>query len=337
MCALIDFLLFFFNRNARTRPTLIVAQLIFDNDIILPDVRDLLETKLLTYHRFRSALTYNKAKPILDDVEFKLLDKVDMSYHVTAAGEGEKWSQYQINDFVSKLYTENMDHSRPLWRFFVINHMADGRHMLLAVIDHSIGDGVTMVEVLLGMVEEDQNDSTQAAVSIKPNDDMSSSKQKNCSRFSTLISGAIFLDGCIRGVIGTLLPADPPNLLKLPNHRNPGTQKCMATTGTIPLQEVKDFKAKFPGTTINDIFATLVTMCVRKYLEEQGDPILKSGRTIRAAFAINTRSKAQPIRRQAPHICNTPKGSMAHRHLRQGQRTPFVLEPRGFASAVRAA
>jgi NRPS condensation-like uncharacterized protein len=292
MCFFFEIL--FFDRNARTRPTLIIAQLIFDKNLILSDVRNLVETKLLKYPRFSSALTYNRAKPILDDIKFRLLDKVDMRYHVTAAGEGERWSQCQINDFVSKLYTENMDHSQPLWRFFVINHMADGRHMLLAVIDHSIGDGVTMVEVLLGMVEEDRNDKTHGAASMQPNGDIPSSKQRISTSSSTLISSAIFLDGCIRGVIGTLLPADPPNLLKLLNHRNPGTQRCMATTDKIPLQEVKDLKAKFPGTTINDIFATLLTMCVRKYLEMQGDSIVRSGRTIRAAFAINTRSKAQP-------------------------------------------
>jgi NRPS condensation-like uncharacterized protein len=283
-----------FNRNVRARPTLIIAQLIFDKPLSLSDVRNLVETKLLTYPRFLSVLTHSRTKKILDDVEFKLLDKVDMNYHVTVAGEGERWSQCQIDDFISMLYTANKDHSRPLWRFFVINNMADGRHMLLVDIDHSIGDGVTMVEVLLGMVEESQIN--HASGSTKTNDAILS-KPKISTFSSTLVAGAIFLDGCIRGVIGTLLPADPPNLLKLPNHRNPGTQRCMATTGKIALQEIKDLKAKFPGTTINDIFATLMTMCVRKYLEEQGDPVVLSGRIIRAAFAINMRSKVQRIPR----------------------------------------
>jgi diacylglycerol O-acyltransferase / wax synthase len=281
-------------RNLRTRPTLIIAELTFNNALSVSEVRALFTNEVLKYPRFRSVLLHDESRSILHDIDFKLLtdDDIDMTYHVSEVGQEEHWDRQHVNSFISNIHSKNMDQTRPLWRVFVINSLSNGKHMLLACINHTIGDGVTMVEVLLGMLENKNNEFRSK---INPAESLAGEVQTVSQNFSYTSKYAIILDGLIRGVIGTILPADPPNILKLKNHRHPGSQRCIATTGNISLDEVKRLKANFPGATVNDIFASLMTMTVRKYLEQHQDPILRSGRSIRATFAINMRAKVMHL------------------------------------------
>lgn len=53
-------------------------------------------------------------------------------------------------------------------------------------------------------------------------------------------------------------------------------------------------RSKFPGATVNDVFAALMTMTVRKYLEGQGDPAAVGHMRMRAAFTLNARPEVRP-------------------------------------------
>ena len=71
-------------------------------------------------------------------------------------------------------------------------------------------------------------------------------------------------------------------------------------------------KAKFPGTTVNDIFAALMVMCVRRYLEGVKDPIVGSGRSIRASFPVNLRKKVRRCARLAARgLCAAARPNFA--------------------------
>jgi hypothetical protein len=59
-------------------------------------------------------------------------------------------------------------------------------------------------------------------------------------------------------------------------------------------------RSKFPGATVNDVFAALMTMTVRKYLEERGDPAAAGGTRVRAAFTVNARPEARSLPDRSP-------------------------------------
>jgi hypothetical protein len=85
-------------------------------------------------------MTFSASQPSLSDIFFKELSPsdIDLEYHVTVV-EGSNWCLQDFQDFFSKIYKEDMDLDRPLWRMYVINDMADKRHMLLASINHALG------------------------------------------------------------------------------------------------------------------------------------------------------------------------------------------------------
>lgn len=134
----------------RLRPTLIVANMIFEGGSINVDkVRALIKERLLVFPRFRSQVAFDSSKKFLSAISFQELplDSIDLDYHVQTVGAGEKWAAPELNAFVSQLYAQNMQLDKPLWKFYLITKMADGNDLLMAVIDHAIADGATLVQV----------------------------------------------------------------------------------------------------------------------------------------------------------------------------------------------
>jgi len=135
----------------RLRPTLIVANLTFKKggSITADKVRTMIRDRLLVFPRFRSKVAFDSSQRFLSAISFQELPlgDIDLEYHVQEAGRGKSWGAPELDAFISQIYSQDMDHEKPLWQFYVINQMADGSDMLMAVIDHAIGDGTTMVEV----------------------------------------------------------------------------------------------------------------------------------------------------------------------------------------------
>ena len=102
-----------------------------------------------------------------------------------------------------------------------------------------------------------------------------------------------FAESVIKGLLGPAADApDKPNALKIKDHRNPGVEKCMHMSEKICLADVKVIKNKFQdhGVSINDVFATLLTMTLKRYYEEVGDPI--ATQSVRASFPVNMRTSS---------------------------------------------
>lgn len=136
--------------SERIRPTLIVANLTFKGGSITTDkVRAMIRERLLVFPRFRSKVVFDGSQKFLNAISFHELPlgNIDLEYHVQEAGAGERWGTPELDAFISQIYTQNMDYEKPLWQFYIISQMADGSDMLMAVFDHTIGDGTTLVEV----------------------------------------------------------------------------------------------------------------------------------------------------------------------------------------------
>ena len=97
----------------------------------------------------------------------------------------------------------------------------------------------------------------------------------------------------IKGLLGPAADTpDKPNALKIKDHRSPGFEKCMHMSDKICLADIKAIKNKFhsQGVSINDVFAALLTMTLKRYYEEVGDPI--AAQCVRASFPVNMRTSA---------------------------------------------
>ncbi len=125
-----------------------------------------------------------------------------------------------------------MDFDKPLWRFCIINNMADGRHMLLAVVDHAIGDGASMMNILMSMLDE-ADGRPISKLDILPH------RRERAAHPTLLCRVAGIVEGTLRGIIAATFPPDPPNSLKLATLKLAITERRCATTSKISLDEVK--------------------------------------------------------------------------------------------------
>ena len=128
------------------RPSLILG-LLFFRRALSPDMcRDILTQRLAQeYQRFRSKVVVENHAICFQELP---LAELNMHYHcqeVQATG----WTQSDLDAFLSSQYKVSKPSDAPLWIFYVLNDLADGRSCLVANIDHCIGDGITMVQVRL--------------------------------------------------------------------------------------------------------------------------------------------------------------------------------------------
>lgn len=132
----------------RLRPNLILAMLYFRSPLDVDQVRRLMHERLVQRHvRFRSIPRRGDGNSVhLDELPPAA---IDMEHHVQGVPEAAGWTQTDIDAFLSSEYAATKDVVRPLWRFYVLNGLADGRSCLFVNIDHCIGDGIALVQVFI--------------------------------------------------------------------------------------------------------------------------------------------------------------------------------------------
>merc|ERR1719473_950998 len=190
-----------------------------------------------------------------------------------------------------------LDPKRPLWRFFSIGRVS-GRSLLVACVDHTIGDGVALVSALLSMLDGAGQKQKPAVRKPLP----------NVSPLAKLCAAAA---GCAHAFLDPVLPGDKPNPLKLKDHRNPGTRASLAQSGPVAMETIQEIKASLDGATVNDVLLTVMTMMLQRYHASKGVEVSN----FRGIFPINMRDPS-----------TDPSATMGN-HFGQGKFT-FPLDER---------
>lgn len=82
------------------------------------------------------------ATPVwVPDAEFEL------DFHVRHVGLPGPGTERQLLDLATQLYLEPFDRTRPLWRFVVIDGIADGRGALWTIFHHVVADGIGQLRI----------------------------------------------------------------------------------------------------------------------------------------------------------------------------------------------
>ena len=205
-------------------------------------------TRLLAHAKFRQRAVPDRRSwtgaSWEDDPEF------DLSRHVSRHRlDGDESA---LDAFVGERMSEPLDRARPLWRAIAIDGVAGGSALLTRV-HHSIGDGVTLVRLLLGVADAG-GDRTPVEVGIplpRRPDTVRAAVVHGWRDFETLVR-----------LLG--LPPDHRTVL----HGRLGTRKVAAMSGPIPLEGIQA-SARARGGHVNDLLAAAIAGAVRSYL---GDP-----------------------------------------------------------------
>lgn len=117
------------------RPTLIYGLLYFQENLDIHSVRKLMIERLISrFPRFRSKVVMINNKIFFEELS---MSEIDINYHIQEIN-ATNWSQHNLDHFMSSLYRENKLTSKPMWIFYILNNLSDGRSCLMANIDHCI-------------------------------------------------------------------------------------------------------------------------------------------------------------------------------------------------------
>mmetsp|Transcript_29692 Transcript_29692/g.78243 ORF Transcript_29692/g.78243 Transcript_29692/m.78243 type:complete len:353 (+) Transcript_29692:217-1275(+) len=275
--------------DGRFRPWIILGVMIFDEAIHPDRMWQLLVERLHRFDRFQCRVQVNSDGSFI----FQQVREIDRSYHlveVNATG----WTADHLNQYLSHVYSEDKDLTRPLWRVHVLNGMAGGRHGVLVNVDHALGDGASMVEVLLTLMDPSGPDAhpsnspswarkEKSAAKVVENNVTPARRSLNgpgkkaatSSVWRKVVGAAgqacwiwgVLVWGAIEPIVLPFLPPDAPSILK-PLDVHPSKKKIIARAETMSLDRVKAIKNQFPGATVNDVLSATLALALRKYYRE---------------------------------------------------------------------
>jgi diacylglycerol O-acyltransferase / wax synthase len=257
------------------KPTLTVAEL-----------RQRVAQTLLTYPRFCQRVSEDAVGAAWVTVP------VDLDQHVvkqTLRVQPGQTSLDALKDCVADLATWALPRKRPLWQMHVVEDLGDGRSAMITRIHHCIGDGISLISVMLAMADADPS---QAAAADAP-----SSRRRSKGAFKGLFKGpggqdwftAVPLQaarqaGQIVNDIAAFASMDDDSPTRLKGRATPG--KSVAWCEPLPLDGVK-LVGRVMGVTVNDVLLACVAGAIGNYLRSKGDDI--QGQAIRAMVPVNLR------------------------------------------------
>mmetsp|Transcript_13300 Transcript_13300/g.24648 ORF Transcript_13300/g.24648 Transcript_13300/m.24648 type:complete len:518 (-) Transcript_13300:49-1602(-) len=293
--------------------TWVYGMLWFRDKPSLAEVREVVEKRVLTIPRFRSRLKPGKPYAF----EELTPGEIDVDYHLVHEVEPTTREVIQ-RDYIGDVYKNfAFDKTKPLWRYVYFENV-EGRSMLLTTISHCIGDGVAQVEVLFRLLDNPEtlvpkkshsNTSVREGEEGGADGDASARpppkrNKKPSGSFGPLNRSRIVLLGVADALSSLLGKPDKPSKLMRDDPQKASATKTTAFTDTIDLEQVKEIKTKYPGSTVNDILIALLSLTLRAYLEELGgaEKLIQGKQRFRGGFPINTRSSSADIFRDgSPH------------------------------------
>ncbi len=120
-------------------------------EIAYTEIAALIESRLALVPRYRQKVRFvpgRLARPVwVDDEDF------DLTYHVRRSALPRPGTDAELDELVGRLISRPLDRSRPLWEFYVIEGLTDGRIALVNKTHHAMVDRVGAVDVAAAILD----------------------------------------------------------------------------------------------------------------------------------------------------------------------------------------
>jgi len=295
------------------RPTnlmTIVGVVVFDSRVDFRRFRRTIEERFLAFPRFRC-----RARQDALTADWESDPAFDLDRHVLRARLPAPGGQAELEAFVSRLASEELERERPMWQFHFVEKFQGGSAAVLRI-HHCYADGIAMIRVFLSLTDTEAEPATarpRPAAQEKPSRadgdgdwfsrlgipgagllrqaydegtaflERAASLATNPDQAGEIARHALGIAGELARV--ALLADDPPTRFKGPL----GTRKLAAWADPLPLAEVKGL-ARALGCTVNDVLLSTAAGALGGYLRRLGEDT--DGLTIRAAVPVNLRDPA---------------------------------------------
>ncbi len=116
------------------------------------EIVSLIAERIAVSPRYRQVVRHvpgRIAAPVwVDDQRF------DLTYHVRRAALPKPGDASQLGDFVGRVQSRLLDHSRPLWEVYIVEGLENGRFAIVTKAHHALVDGVNAIDVAELIVED---------------------------------------------------------------------------------------------------------------------------------------------------------------------------------------
>lgn len=321
--------------------------------------------RLLEFRRRLAFVPFDLHRPVwFDDPDF------DFDYHVRRIAVPSPGSIEQVAEMVGDIASRPLDHSRPLWEFWVIEGVENGGVAVVARMHHATIDGVSGSSLMTTILDFEANtpDEPAAVDDWQPEHKPSDFELVQHAIVSRLrrpmpLGLALALPNLLRGAVGiTRVRRDstrpsggtPFNTPRAPWNA-PLTPHRRVAFASVSLDDVKAMKKAF-GCTVNDIVLATATGALRRYLlpldalpdrpllascpvsvrnDETAD--IDSANKVSSMF-VSLPTHIADVEAQVAHIRSGTKGAKEEHHA-LGARTLLELGelagPRSFGLASR--
>ncbi len=278
---------------------IITGIMTFDAPLDIERLKATIEISLLRFRRFRQRIVRSRF-PFgqyywEDDPGFNINDHIQ---RVILPPPGD---QSALHDLISELMSHELDYSRPLWRFYIVEHYSEGS-ALICRLHHAIADGISLMQVLLSLCETTPDATWPVYQPVPKRQKTYTQKIKTSWENTARLTQNIWRTGSqtlrepdtareytqlgtsiLKSALKLVLRwPDPATLYKGPL----GIKKRAAWSAPLDLAEVKRIGRAFGG-TVNDVLLSNVTGALRRYALFQGENI--DPRNIRGVVPVNLR------------------------------------------------
>ncbi|MGZ8633452.1 MAG: WS/DGAT/MGAT family O-acyltransferase, partial [Solirubrobacteraceae bacterium] len=269
------------------------------------EVLDTLRGRLHLVPRYRQKLSVPPAgtgRPLwIDDPSFNI------EYHVRHTALPHPGSEEQLLLLAGRIFSQQLDRSKPLWEVWMVEGLADGGFALISKTHHALIDGIAGVDIAQVIF-----DLTPVPAEV-PHPDEAWQPAREPSGAQLLTSGTVGLlrTGLRTAVAAAAMATRPAHALRSARVAVEGLGE-VAWAGLNPApptplnveigphrrfivvrNELADFKAVKDafGGTVNDVVLTVVSGALRTWLHSRG--VRTEGMELRALVPVSIRAQHQ--------------------------------------------
>src|SRR5215218_9109010 len=264
------------------------------------EFRDHIASRLHLVPRFRQKLRFvpfDQGRPVwVDDPHLNL------DYHVRQSALPAPGSDEQLRNLAARLFSQQLDRSKPLWELWLVEGLSDGRFAIVGKSHHALVDGVSGVDITTVLFDLDAEPQGSPA-SVPPwlaRPEPTDLKLLGDAWRERLTSPPEIARGVraalrgprqvLRGVrdtskmIGAGMAA-PSSVFNV--EIGPHRRFAMAQANLVELKRVKDAH----GGTVNDVILSIVAGGIGKYLRARGHDT--EGVELRAMVPVSVRAEEE--------------------------------------------
>jgi diacylglycerol O-acyltransferase / wax synthase len=273
-----------------------------DGGLDMDRVRALSEPALRRSARFRQRI---ERIPILGDPVWVDDARFRLDYHLRHTALPAPGDVRQLKRLAGRIFSQKLDPNRPLWEFWFVEGLEDGRFAAIAKIHHCMIDGVSGADLLAGYMQAIAPDGEVERAAPPPlwiprpaptPGQLLTAELGRRSRLPLAIARAGLdalrapretIEGALAslGAVGEALSAGLGSASPTPLNDDVGPYRRFDWT-RIDLAAVKEVKDRLGG-TVNDVVLAVVAGAMRQFLSRRGLDV--AGIDFRAMVPVSVR------------------------------------------------